>query len=397
MINKKLLLTAIAASTASIHSTQAIELTDYDDPVSSFESAYVTGQMNAKSGNQDQTSYDLNIIGDYDSSYSSREQVLDFTFDGTLSSSRSAEEGADSETGYDTLLNLNLSRYLPDHEKVFWFASGTAGYRQLLGNDDADDPYTKVGVGMGYGRVVNATPLALAIRVVEELQEYGLIKQQLSDGSFIELAQLISKENEYRQRYGSREYHEHWFAAIEQLLQRHSLLTEGKLTAAGAIRINRVLKEEKVSIRKHGWLVKGGVGYVLSNYDGSDSNPSIDLGFEYAHPFSVRTQFIETASYSTILGDDTAHVFDNNMSLSYEVSDRLDWVNGWNYNLLTSDRDGTEDVTTNTAFTSLNYYLANNLDAGLTLRLTDIEDNVANNGNDDTDASLFFGITYRVK
>lgn len=379
----------------------SIELTDYTDPVSSFESAYITGQFNAKSGNQDQTSFDLTFIGDYDSSYSSLNRVFDLTVDGEIISSRGASSSDNTQRGYNLFAQSSVNNYLTANNpssKVFWFGSLDVGGRRILGADSTDDPFIQIGAGLGYGRVINATPLALAIRIVEELNEYGLLRHQLPHNTFLDLAQIISRENEYRQKYGRDEYTEKWYQDIEKLLASQNLLTTGDLGAVGVIRINRVLKEEKVSIRKHGWLVRAGLGYIISNYDSSSStDPSLDARFEYAHPFSIHTQLIEELSLSTTLSDEASQNITNRLSLSYEISDRIDWVNGWDLNIFIPADSSENDIVSNTFFSTFSYYLTNTLNADLTLRATDIEDDINNNGNDDTDASLFFGLTYRLK
>ncbi len=41
---------------------------------------------------------------------------------------------------------------------------------------------------------------------------------------------------------------------------------------------------------KYGWLVRAGVQVVLTNYDGSDTKPALELGAEYHYPISNQPQ-----------------------------------------------------------------------------------------------------------
>ena len=70
-MKKNVLVGAISAIIAIPASVSAIELTDYTNPVSEYDEAFIEGKLNTKSGNQDQTSYDLNAVVDWESVYSS--------------------------------------------------------------------------------------------------------------------------------------------------------------------------------------------------------------------------------------------------------------------------------------------------------------------------------------
>jgi len=160
--------------------------------------------------------------------------------------------------------------------------------------------------------------------------------------------------------------------------------------------MDKVLFQEPVSIRKHGWVVRMGAGVVLQDFNGDKSDPSLGLEYEYSHPSGYKGQFINRLTYSTILGSDTDQRITNDMSYTHEVSDRIDWLNIW---ALDWEINGgsTEDVVGNTLSSSFRYYLTNRIAANATLSLTRTEDNIDGNDNDETDSTLFFGVTYRLK
>ncbi len=371
--------------------TQAITLTDYKDPTSTWEEAFLNGSFNAKSGNQDQTSYDLTVDAFYEHNYSSLARNWQVHLDGEADISRGANEGDPTLNNSNANTRANIDTYFKKHPKVFWFAQGDVGYR-----DDADSVRLEFGGGLGYGRVINATALAKVLRIEEELREHGVILGRISDEVYLELAQIIDRGNEYKGKYGLDEYKSYWIADFEAVLKREDLLRTGALGAVGVLQMDKVLFQEPVSIRKHGWVVRIGAGVVVQDFEGNDSDPTLGIEYEYAHPSGYKGQFIDRLTYATIIGKNTNQRITNEMSYTYEVSDRIDWLNAWklDWNILGGDA---KDNVSNTLSSSFRYYITNRVAANATLSLTKTEDNIDGNDNDETDATLFFGVTYRLK
>ena len=183
---------------------------------------------------------------------------------------------------------------------------------------------------------------------------------------------------------------------METVLQA-SGKTAGTLGAVGILKAYDVLVNERISTRKHGWLVKAGVSEVIKDYNGDGGKPAIDLAGEYHRPLSNRTQLSEEASASAILKDnDDSYTLKNKVSLNHEVSDRVDWLNSW---ALDYDHNGqtNKNTTTNAASSTYRYYISNKLAFDTVAALTKVEDDIDANGNDDVDKSLFMGVTYRLK
>jgi predicted porin len=74
---------------------------------------------------------------------------------------------------------------------------------------------------------------------------------------------------------------------------------------------------------------------------------------------------------------------------------RFFWENRWN--LAHSESDNANTITTNTISSAFYYSLTNQLDLGVEARLTDTDDRIANNGNDELDKSINIGVKYRLK
>lgn len=369
-----------------------VTLYDYEQPSSAYQDAYVSGRLNVNSGNQDQTSHDLSVDMDYERVFSSpdRDISVDANLQGT--SKRGGNAGDDTVENYLGSAATSFNKYFqPNSRGAFWYGDGEIGVKK-----GADDPRVKAGVGFGYGRVVNVTPMAQAIRLVEALREKQRLNGDLTKAEYNQLAQVIAKESEYSAKYGSADYEQYWVSDMEAILKA-SGKTNGELGAAGILKAHDVLINERISTRKYGWLAKAGVSEVLKDYDGNNAKPALDIAGEYHRPLSNRTQFSNEASASAILqNDDNSYTAKNTMSLTHEVSDRIDWINSWSVDFDHND-EADQDTTTNAASSTYRYYLSNKLAFDTVVALSKVDDEVDNNGNDDVDKSLYMGVTYRLK
>lgn len=386
---KKLTLTISALTCGCLFPYSAVaegvSLYDYKEATSSYEDAYLNGQFNYQSGNQEQSSYNLNLGLDYERVFSSSARNTKIDFTGSTTRNRGPNANDKTVSNYLATGSVTSDQYFePNSNSTFWYGKGDIGLRKGM-----EDPFSKLTVGIGYGRVVNVTPMAKAMRLVEELKEHGLLRSEPSKSTYQKVAEIIAKEEEYRRRLGADDYKMRWIGDIETALG-------DSIGSSGAIKVYEVLTTERISTRKHGWLVRGGVGAVLSNYDGSNGDPALEVAAEYHLPVSSRTQFSVEASLSTVLNsDDNTYIVQNLMTLTHELSDKVDWENSWltNYTIIES----ANDVLSNALTSTYRYHISNALSFTTTAKLTDIEDEIDNNGNDKIDKSLLMGITYRLK
>lgn len=376
-------------SSASLPLLADVTLYDYSEATSAYEDAYLSASSNiSKSRNDAQTAYDLKLKGNYDKVIStpSRDTTLKANADGLVS--RSGTAGAKSNDSYTVGLSTTIDTYFDEGSKgAFWFGKASVG-----ANSASDDLDTALGLGIGYGRVVNVTPMAKAIRLVEALQARGSINRKPSKATHNKIANIIAKEAEYASKYGRKNYQKNWISAIETTLQSAGVLS-GNLNATGVLQARDVLVDERISTRKLGWKVRAGLNYVGSNFSGIKNKPGLELGAEYHHPFSNRTQFSNQAVLSTVFDSNASNAYKlkNNMTLSHEVDDRIDWENSWT---MEYDKvDGGSDVTTNTVSSTFLYELTNSLDYSVSAKIA----NTNGSANDGTDKSLNMGIRYRLK
>ena len=352
----------------------------------------ISGSLSANDGNQAQGSYDLDLDLNYEKVFSSADRNVKLEFDAAGSSGKGSTLGAKSTSDYSAQAIGTVDNYFtPGSKAAFWYGKGLLGAKK-----DQVDPRVELTAGVGYGRVVNVTPLARSIRIIESLIEDGFLKGDPSNAVYQKVAVIVDKENEYRSKYGARDYEQYLVQDIQSAIESSNMVN-GKLNARAILRSYYVLTQEKISTRKTGWLVRAGVGARVSDFQGNDGAPLLEIGAEYHKPLNNSTQFSNEALISTAFKseDRDSTIATNLMTLTYEVSDLIDWENTWS--LKHEEYDNAKDVTTNSITSGFYYSLTNQLDLGVIGRLDDIEDRNDGNGNDKVDQSLNIGLKYRLK
>lgn len=410
----------------------AVQLEDYLVANSSYEEAFFNANFNASdSARNEQTAYDFNMNARFQKTFSTLPRSWGYTltafanaaqFGSTPQQLVTDADGAavldangnqqftdlpDSTENYGLSAEGNIDTYFTNssYPMAFWFGQG-----RFETQDMAEDDDISATVGIGYGRVYNATPLAKVIRIVEELNEEGLLTGPIPDSVALETAEIIDREEEFISKFGADEYRRDYYAAIEAALARSGAIRDGKLGALGALTMDEVLEDEPISPRRHGWTVRLGAGYQASDLGGlADNDPKLLLQWEYAKPRGYKGQFINLLSYEPVFGSETTQRIRNNMSYTYEVSDRVDWVNSWNLTLSDGvDDDGiSREAVTHQLTSTYLFHLNNRLDYDITLNIsqTDFEPNPPFDPEnpsqpfpgDDPSIALTMGIKYRLK
>ena len=202
---------------------------------------------------------------------------------GETTTTNSQVDGDDD--GYTASLGLTIDNYFqPGSSGAFWF-----GDLSLDADDDFDDIQTALTAGLGYGRVVNVTPMAKAIRIMEELARTGVLRSRPGKGVYQQVASIVNREDEYRSRYGARDYEQRWISDIEGVLKSSGAVSG--LGAVGILEVRDILIDERISERRYGWKVRAGLGYQGTNFSGIGDSPLLRLQGEYHRPLSNRTQF----------------------------------------------------------------------------------------------------------
>ncbi len=424
-VSKSALAVAIAASPMVAN---AVVLEDYLVANSSYEEAYLDAQFNAGDGPQnEQIDYDFSLNSQFSKTFSTLPRSWSYTLGASAEANQLAvvptrtlvdatgapvldangqpqtENLPDSSDNWTVEAEGTIDTYFinSQYPQAFWFGQGRFAH-----DDAAPDDDISATLGIGYGRVYNATPLAKVIRIVEELNVEGILTGPIPDSVALEVAEIIDREDEFKSKFGADQYRRDYYAAIESALARSGAVRDGKLGALGALTVDEILEEEPISVRKHGWVVRLGAGFQASELGGlADNDPKLLLQWEYAKPYGYKGQFINLLTYEPVFGDETTQAIRNQMSYSHELSDRVDWVNTWSASI----SDGVEDTgadketVTHLLSSSYRYHLNNRLDytATLSLSQTDVTTTPTNPAEPDGDADptikFNMGFKYRLK
>ncbi len=233
MNSKTKLAAAVSAALFSVSGVSFAEVTlyDYTEATSAYEDAYITGQFSATDGNQGQAGYNADLSLDLDRVYSSPNRNISTTLQAEGSVTRGTTKGANSSSNYIVNGGVTADTYFRLGSKgAFWYGSADAGVKK-----DAEDPFAKVGAGVGYGRVVNVTPMAKAIRLVEALLEQGALKAAPPVATYQQMANIIARESQYKSKFGAASYDQHWISDIEKALIRSGQI-QGGMSAGGVIK-----------------------------------------------------------------------------------------------------------------------------------------------------------------
>ncbi|MEZ5476127.1 MAG: DUF481 domain-containing protein [Thiolinea sp.] len=223
----------------------------------------------------------------------------------------------------------------------------------------------------------------------------GVLRGKPAKPVYQQIANIVSRENEYISRYGSKEYELKWIGDIEAALRQGGQLSN--LGAVGILKAREVLVDEYFSTRRNGWKVRAGLGYVGSNFDGLTNKPLLEAGAEYHRPLSNQTQLSDEATVRAVLNDgDNGYNFNNTLTLTHEVDNRIDWENAWSMDYAKNSVNG-DDVTTNTLSSTFNYELNNKLDYYTTARIAHVNGSSDTNNPDGTDRALLMGVRYRLR
>lgn len=419
-IQNSLLFTTTLLSTAIAQSVNAeVPIRDYTEATSAYESAIVNLEVNANNGNQAQTSFNADVEVDYGRVISSPDANTTVRFNGTTSSrrggSRSDDSTADPYTrgkvvsDYMVAGSLIYDSYVnPQESDFFWYGSGAVEDKK-----NSKSAKTIVSAGVGYGRVVNATPMATTNRLISSLLERGLLSAPPSAAVYHKIARIVARKDEYKTKYGSEDYKQQWIFDVEKAMGV-------ELDARGIIKVYDVLEFESITTRKYGWLVRAGAAWIVKDTDGEEGKPGFELAAEYHNPISNSAQFSNVAAFSirksssdtdaedVFVGNDIRE-FSNLMSYTLELTDRVEWVNEWSYRYLDNSQDSILDTSTHSLSSAYRFYISNVITMDVVLKATKqdydlplqtpatLEEYPFANDDRDVDTSLSVSIRYRLK
>lgn len=360
----KSLLTILVVFSFSV-AAQNVSVTDYDVPVSTAKVLRLNGNYNWSQTTQEVSG------GNSVTNVNSNNAVLNLIYSRFYSSlpfawfiDMNASGGKNFADWYhDVVITPSIRKYIWDKENYFGFASLNMRHANTFKQIESD-----LTLGGGYGRYINATALAKAVRIEEHLLKEGVIISNLPKETMIAIANIIEREGEFKGIYGDT-YETDWYEAIELKIKESGKLIGDNVGAIGILRMQQVLKSinEKVNDRYYGWDVTAGAQFKLSTFDKSEAgSPSLAVGARYSYPITWRTQVNASVNASSPLDS----LFFKRLNLRgavdyiYELSNRINFVLGYRMNFykLTDATDGWFDHTLGASFV---FYLENQINLAI--------------------------------
>ena len=186
---------------------------------------------------------------------------------------------------YTTLADGSYKRYFQSEGDYFAFAGALARSSssfQSLG--------LSVNLGVGVGRFVDVTPLAVATRIDEFLVSRGTLTDHLHPVDLEILANEIGSLATYESLAT-------FLAAVQDVLEGSEYIRIGGLDALDISEITQLILSEGFS-RYCGWDLRIGLGYELLDPSGGAHDLLVTGAFNYAFATTPSEQFLVQGSFS---------------------------------------------------------------------------------------------------
>ena len=319
-----ILIIAISALVTSNVSAQKISVTDYQVPVSAADRLFIDFSMNHAATGSTTTTSTGSIGSIYKRFYDSLPFGYSIDIVGSSLVDRNIEKRAYT-TDYHVDGDARAKKYLmQNHESLKDFFGSVRVNSNM--RKEYNQPASAVTVGLGYGRFIEATALAKAVRIEAFLIRERELKDHLPKARILEISKIINREREYEDRYGET-YEKEWYDDMEAIMRESGLLKEDALGAIGILRIEEVLEREHIADRFYGWDVTLGSKFdITTPLTGEGHSPvNLDVSASYARPITWRWQISERISINTPF-DGLGTAFSSSLSsdISYELSNRVD-------------------------------------------------------------------------
>jgi hypothetical protein len=351
---KKFLILFLSVVTVTVFS-QNVSVTDYDVPISFASNLRVNGFWNWAQVGDSVTGNTLsgNLI--YRRFYSS----LPFAWFINIDATGGRDAG---NSNYDVRIDASVRKYIWNDRNWFLFSRMTA-QRTI----DYDQIASDLTVGGGYGRYINATALAKAVRIEEHLMKENILADHLPKETIINIAKIIERVDEYQNLYGEA-YETQWLEDMESEMRLSGTLVGYSIGAIGILRMRQVLFgiNEKVNERYYGWDISAGTLFTITTRDKSKAgSPNFSLIGRYSFPLSWRTQVNMSAEVFTPV--DTAFAkritTSANVDFIYELSNRINFLASYRLQVFKSYYQ--KPKSDNILSTSFLFYIENNIYLGI--------------------------------
>jgi hypothetical protein len=180
-------------------------------------------------------------------------------------------------------------------------------------------PSLDLTVGFGYGRFSDVTPLALAIRIQNDLLDVGLLLAPLEDAVLLQIADAIADAS-----LSSDER----LVELENILTGTRLLVEGGLGARGLLQIDQLLSSPG-DPRLCGWDVQARAGVTLSQLE--PVHDTLALSADYAIVPDPISQWRFSAQLTTGVSSLAEYQFEATITYLRRLGDQWRLRSGYDF------------------------------------------------------------------
>ncbi len=361
----KILLIIFLTALIDLSFSQNVNVEDYQVPVSKANLLRINGYWN------------WNQIGDSVTNNSAAAGLIYRQFYSSLPFAWFLDadlSGGKNFSKYQHSIKISSSarKYIWDEKDFFAFTGLELThfdyYKQIASN---------LTIGAGYGRYIDATALAKAVRIEEHLLKEKIITDYLPKVTMIKIANIIDRQSEYINIYGET-YENIWLFDIENEIRASGMLIGNHVGAIGILRMRQVLFNinERVNNRYFGYDVNIGSKFILSTFDKSSSgSPNLSISGRYSYPLGWRFQINGNFEIFSPMDSMFFRKVNTNIGVDfiYELSNRINFVA--NYKLKASKQYNQLKFIIDHIFTtSFLYYLENEIYYGLTTSIQKIGD-----------------------
>lgn len=302
---------------------QNVKVTDYQVPISSAKILRFNGGFNWQQTNKDGEVFGRNSNANGNLTFNYFYSSLPYAW---FLDINAVGEKINDKYSHDVLISPRIQKYLWLDRDWFGFVKVNLQHKNTY-----NQIYSDIYAGYGYGRFIDATALAKAVRIEEHLIKENVIGGYLPKETMIKIANIIEREQEYIGIYGAT-YETKWYNDIEDAIMDSGLMLGDRVGAIGILRIQQVLKgiNERVNNHSYGWDASMGVNYVIStnNKYNIRPSPSLTLGGRYSYPITWRNQVNARLDILTPIDSTFFKQFSLRGSVEYiyELSNKINFV-----------------------------------------------------------------------
>lgn len=389
---KNLIYILIFLFVTSVGYSQNVKITDFNVPISTAKQMLIGGSYNWAQTGDSVTTNQFNVNGAFNTFYTS----LPFSWDLTLNAALNGKYGDSLRAQYNLVGNIN--KYFSQRTAAFYYAGVTSSYLRKTEFGIQNRPEIAIEGGFGYGRLVNATSMAKAIRIDEDLRKYGVTTSFMPKATMQEIARIIDRESEYKTLYKSI-YEYKIVGDILKQVEASGVAGDFVNSSLSYFRIREVIFgiNQFINPRYYGGDIRAGVGYTLLTRNDSLNNPSATLNLQgrYSYPIDLNQQINLLAGaktpFDSLFG--TLYEGTGNVNYSFNMTNRISFIAGYTItttqqvdNITTFDSLGVPTTSglvrdfsvANHIFTAgFNFYLENYITLAITAGLNKVHEQEA--------------------